>query len=456
MNLRQIQRVAVLLLLAGLLFASGCATMKSVTSAVVPDSDRPASKLSEAELREKLAAFYVEFINAMELATATAAARTDDLTLRQRLVGARLRAVRTCRQAVFQRQPMAAFVDTWSGFIQLDLFLGTAEARNAFGEALPVMQETVHKLNGDLEALGALFMKSNRLAEAKQKLEEFARAHPFSGQTAIVLPSSDDKVALPQLGWLFSIPLSPFRALEGVDQTAQAVQELTLVAQGFAQTANDMPRELAWQSELLLLQARREMSGLLDELDRKQTNTQATVRQLRGALSDASNVVARLDPTLTGVERTLKTLSEASGAVDATLKTYTQMVKDLYPPKTDAEKAKEAQEPPGRPFDILDYAKTAQGITEAASELRQVLVEFQKTVATNAVSLRLQEVESATQNALAKTETSTRQLVDHLARRALLVIAVFFVALLLYRIATLAVQKKWTTNRKTEAPSRTP
>lgn len=450
MNSQRLKSVAPLLLLISLALTGGCRALKPVTSAVVPGAQNAsASKLSETELREKLAAFYVQFVNAVETATATAASRTEDTALRERLVGARLRAVRTCRQAIFQREPMAAFVDTWSACLQLDLYLAGPGGRESFGEAQPVIHEAVRKIRGDIEMLGTLFLKTNQLAEAKQKLEEFARAHPFSPQTEVRLPSADSKVKVPQLGWLFNVPLSPFRALEGVDQTAQAVHELTFVAQGFAQTASDLPRELAWQSELLLMQARREVSGLVTELDRKQTNTQATLAQVRGALTDASNVVARLDPTLAGVERTLKAAADASGAIDATLKTYTQMMKDLFPPKTDAEKAREAAEPKGRPFDILDYAKTAEGVTAAASELKQILVEFQKTVATNAVSARLKEIEGTAQNAIAKTEASTRELANHLAWRAVLVIAAFFFALLLYRVAVMALQRK--AERRTSA-----
>lgn len=438
-------------LLAALAVACGCRGLKPVTSAVVPGSKSASdSKLSEAELHEKLGAFYVQFVNAIERATSIAATRTDDLELRQRLVAGRLRAVRTCRQAVFQRQALAAFVDTWSGCIQLDAHLDAPEGRAAYGPAQPMVHDAVRKLHADIEALGALFLKSNQLAVAKQKLEDFAREHPYTGQSEVQFPSGDEKVKIPQLGWLFSLPLSPFRALEGVDQTAQAVHELTFVAQDFAQTASDLPRELAWQAELLLLQARRETGGLLDELDRKQTNTQAMLQQVRGALTDASNIVARLDPTLAGVERTLKAVTDASATVDATLKTYTQMMKDLYPPKTDEEKAKEANKPPGRPFEILDYAKTAEGITGAASELRQILVEFQRTVGANALSARVKEIESSAQNAIEKTESSTRALADHLSRRAILIIAVFFGALLAYRLALLAVQKKWAANQQTK------
>ena len=402
------------ILAAVLVTNSGC---RAPSGAAAPGARvQSGSRLSQAELREKLAAFYVEFVNALESATENAAVQTKDLELRRRLIEGRIRAVRSCREMIFQRQPLAAFVDTWSLCIRLDSYFASDEGRQRFGDAQTLMLSATHRLRDDVTDLGKLFLKTNELAELKQKLEGFAREHPFSMQYEVAAPSRDALVAVSQFGWLLDLPLSPFRAFQGVDQTAQAVHELTFVAGEFAQSVSDMPRELAWQTELLLMHTRREVTGLLAELDERQTNTQSTLQHARLALADT--------------EHALKAATEMSRAVDATLKTYVQMMKDLYPPKPESERPKET---PGRPFDILDYARTAEQVSGTITNLQQLLLEFQRTMETNAITERIKEVQTSATAALTDAQTSARQLADHVTKRVIQVVAFLVLALLVYR-----------------------
>src|SRR5262249_34900076 len=154
----------------------------------------------------------------------------------------------------------AAFVDTWSLCLQVEIWLKSREGLDRFGEAHPAIVTAATSLRSEIEDLGKLFLKTNQLAEVKQKLEDYAQTHPFWAQREVMMPSRDAKGGTPQFGWLIDLPLSPFRAMQGVDQTAQAVNELTIVAADVAQTAQDLPREVAWETELLLLQTRREVT----------------------------------------------------------------------------------------------------------------------------------------------------------------------------------------------------
>jgi hypothetical protein len=107
-------------LLLALVCCFGCQVTRPIQRALVPARQKSyASKLSEVELRAKLATFYVDFVNTVEFASAEAASHVDDIEVRRRLIAGRVRAVRSCRQAIFQRQTMAAFVDTWSLCIQV-------------------------------------------------------------------------------------------------------------------------------------------------------------------------------------------------------------------------------------------------------------------------------------------------------------------------------------------------
>ncbi len=407
---------------------TGCKSSERAleTAGITAAKNPAASKLSQEELREKLGAFYVEFVNVVESATSDAAAKTQDLDLRRRLVSARIRAVRACRQTALQRQPMAAFVDTWSLCIQLEMYLNSAEGQTDFGEAQPRVVKAATDLRRDIENLGTLFLKPNELAKIEEMLSSFAREHPFTAASDVMLPSRDATVGMPQFGWLLNLPLTPFRALQGVDQTAAAVHELTIVASGFATTARDTPRELSWQMELLLIQLRREMEGMLAEADRKQTNTQVTLTQLRGVIADS--------------ERTLKAATDTSAAIESTLKTYLQMVKEIAAMNPKKEEAGPPKEP-ARPFDILDYARTAEDIGKTATNLTRLLVEVQRTVGANALTERIKETQESAVAAISEAQTSARSLANHIALLSGIVIVVFFVALTGYRLVTARAQR---------------
>src|SRR5215470_5416186 len=99
--------------LVALLLFTGCRTTKNLARSIIPGSNRGAeTRLTEAELRERLTAFYVKFADSVEAATFNASLKTDDLELQERLIHSRLRIVRLCRETVFQRRPQAAFLDT--------------------------------------------------------------------------------------------------------------------------------------------------------------------------------------------------------------------------------------------------------------------------------------------------------------------------------------------------------
>jgi hypothetical protein len=434
-------RAQIVLAIASLaLMAAGCKS-NPATSAIVPGSKSGyASKLSEAELRDKLAAFYVEFINSVESSTAMAALKTHDLALQERLIQGRLRVARACRQTVFQRNPMAAFIDTWSLCIQLEAHLESPEGQEVFGMTGGPMLDATRRLRQEIEDLGRLFLQPKELADVKQKLETFARAHPLTPQSDVVTPSADLATGIPEFGWLIELPLAPFRAFQGVDNTAAAVHEVAYVAAGISRTAADLPHEFAWQSELLLLQSHREIDQLLNELDQHQTNIQATVQQVRLTINDTKSVMTELDRSLTTGKETARAITEGANALNALPGNVTAMLQhihDLYPPDTNAPAT---NEPPGRPFDILDYARTAQEIAVAATNLTGLLVEARTTVGANELTERIKEAQTSAQATLVQA----RKLTNHLALLCGLLIVVFFGALFIYRLLVARMKRTGT------------
>src|SRR5262249_48638631 len=153
-----------------------------------------------------------------------------------------------------------------------------------------------------------------------------------------------------------------------------------------------------------------------------------------------NSVVTNLHPILNDAEHTLKAATDTSQAVDATLKTYTSMMKDLFPPKPPEVLAREATNQ-GRPFDILDYAQTAEQVGATTLKLQQLIIEIRKTLETNAVSERLQQVQASAQSTINEAQTSTRELTNHIAMLAVGIIVIFFICLFAYRLLAARFRK---------------
>ena len=100
-------------------------------------------------------------------------------------------------------------------------------------------------------------MSPVKLAETKTSLQEFVRNNPVGRNFEVVAPSDDPASGIPQFGWLVNLPFAPFHAMSGVNQTAQAVHEFTFVTDRFARNIEDLAKETAWETELLVLKTRR-------------------------------------------------------------------------------------------------------------------------------------------------------------------------------------------------------
>lgn len=418
---------------------AGCRVLRPLAAPFVPGTSKYASNFSEAELRDKLDSFYTDFAGSIDSAASAAAAGTADLALRQKIIQGKLRIVRDCRNAVSQRNPMAAFLDTWALCIQVQNYFETDPNANELGDLKAGFLQTERTLRDNIRDLGKLFLSPDRLAETERKLVEFARKNPLSPNRDIVQPSEDVKQGIPEFGWLLNLPLSPFRALEGVNETARSVRELTVVADRFTRNAQDLPRDAAWEGELLLLKTRSEMAEMLAQVDRQETNLVTALGQARLTMMEISNVLERVGPVASSCERTATAAAQAGAAWDATLKTYLQMMRELYPPKHEMPAS---TNPAARHFDILDYARTAEGIGAAASEVRQALVESQKLIREKELGARMGEVEGTAKAAIDRASTSATALVDHVFWRAVQLIGVALLAALIHRLVASRMQRK--------------
>jgi hypothetical protein len=210
---------------------------------------------------------------------------------------------------------------------------------------------------------------------------------------------------------VLTLPLAPFKALEGVDSGARAISNFNVTAEQFSLIVSQLPGQLRAEMELLLYDvedretvvrsvaameamsasaesASRSIEALPAELQKSLADSQGALQEANRALLTAKEVLV----PLTQVTDNLKLASDAWGTV----------------------LARDPNEPPSRPFDIEEWQSAAAQIGTSAEQLRALAVEI-------------------------NTLTGGTQLdaaVDHAAWRAAQLVGLFFGLLLVYRLVT--------------------
>ena len=228
---------------------------------------------------------------------------------------------------------------------------------------------------------------------------------------------------------MLELPLTPFRALEGVESGAGSIRDFNATARQFNDLLASLPQQTRWQLQLFLydLESRdslqRGVASLeqmaessqrfsaafehLPEATRRELTTflaesPQTQRDLRLTIASAADALARVDPLL-------HTLERVAGAVGGAGDSWAEVVREVKRERP-ADVAAAAR-PEGRPFDIADYERTARAVQGAAAEIRAALAEL-------------------------PSGSDWSPLVDQLFWRAVALMGVAFALLLTYRILT--------------------
>jgi len=226
--------------------------------------------------------------------------------------------------------------------------------------------------------------------------------------------------------WVTAIPLSPFRALAGVDEGAQGIREFNETALRISRIAQSMPTMLRWNIELLTLDLARQPSlesaiASLEAVSQSASQVSETAallpETLRQLLEEVNASGGNLAPLAASLER-------AAAEVGAAGTAWGELIGRFQREPEDPAAAAES-----RPFDIREWEQTAARIGTAAAELR-TLVESTRAIAG---SEELPAALEALTSRVEEVEQRSRSLVDLAALRGLQLIVAFFVLLFLYR-----------------------
>ena len=323
------------------------------------------------------------------------------------------------RQAAFRPDAQEAYVASLALASAQQHYLAAGDGVALFGDQQAIVVATATKLEQDVIGIGRAFLSERQLAQLQQQVDSLVTQHPMSGvfgADSLVQGFSDPSVRL-SFGWIFDLPMVPFRALSGVSDTAQAIHDFNETAREFTDTVNDLPHLTRWELELLLydaedldtteraLAAAESFSSSADRISNvADTLPEALGAQVSHRLEEARATIVELDGTLSRAEKMLVPLTHVADRVSEASAQWTTLLTEMRAGDGKSE---------GRPFDILEYEATATRVADASREVHSLVT------ALNGLD-----------------PTAAQAIIDRASWRAALLIGVFFAALVAYRFVT--------------------
>jgi len=330
--------------------------------------------------------------------------------------------------------------------------------RATFGAAVDLLIATHRELEASAWNLAAGVLKPGQRQELERLIAQWREQNPNERsigamhfrEFAASMESVTRSGRLNTASVFTLLHIDPFAGLDPTTVAIEQSRELAARAVAYAERA---PTLLRWQAELLALQlagqpealqiladASRasksmEQIGLTAEGLPTLVNTQRTeaIEQLlAGVAAERSAILKDLDAreaTIRGLlgetRQTLEAGTAMSNSLDATVKSLDAFMHYVSPPpKPGAPPA-----PAGKPFDVLDYGRTATDVAGMARELQTLLDSIDKSG-------------PALAKVGAETGENLKRVVDHAFWRGLVLILVLLVGSLVAALAYRALARR--------------
>lgn len=411
---------------------AGCNTVRRLTPGM-----SAAPQYSEQDLRSDLASLAAEFAAVVPAAADEITRQTSDRTILRRALEWKIGIVVTAQRVAFLPDVDRAFLGMVILSVGQRVHFTTGAAADSLGPLQPIAVQAAERLENEAFSIAQKLLTPKEVTRLRTEAEELIAESPGGVVTpqSMVTALSRAKSS-PDLAWVMSVPLAPFRALSGVSDTAQAINHFSETGRYFADTVAVLPQVTRWQLELILhdfedQETVRELVSRWGAMaESAQEFATATGRLPRDLREQASQLLAETGAEQEELRTTLAQLTSTAAQVGAAGSAWAGMLEELRALQGPADAAtagdQGAAPAPGRPFDIRDYESAAQQVKEAAAELRQTIGALHGLIGSSETA--------ATVSGLNGAITRGEALVDMVAWRAVLVLLAFFVLLVIYRV----------------------
>jgi hypothetical protein len=404
--------------------AFGCASL--------PGMRRAEPGLTEEELRQALASFSARFGSVVSNAGSLIRDETTDPLMRRRVLLWEIQLVPLVQESAFLPDPQEAFVAVNGVVVMQRRYLTEGDGAVIFGPQQPIAVEAARQLEEEFYEIGLLFLSEEEVAKLREDVETYSAGRVISGRDFTVANIQRETRKVRESGrfdWVINVPMSPFRALEGVGSGAAAIHDFNDTALRFSRIVEGLPQQMRWQTALLLydvesrdslIETLAALESFAESAERLASVAEGLPNDVEGLLGGSQGMLAEARETLRIAQSLVEPLRATAEQVNLAGASWGALFERDEQPDPDA-----------RPFDIREVESTARGIGEAAVELRGLTEELSVLLQSPGIDTTLGGVTSAVSSA----ESSGRSVVDHAAWRGLQLLLLGFVLLLAYRLA---------------------
>jgi len=391
-----------------LVLVEGCGPkgQRTIGSGVTPT----AGQISKQELREQLDKFR-EYYKATlrqvsnELNERVPSMRTEKTTLQMRA-----RMIQGLNAMLDNEDSIVAFIEVWALCTRFRMYLEEGEGSTLFGDAHEIARNGSKRLETEIERIGFIFLKDDVFEAARKNVMEFAHNNPIKGtfSNVIVYATEAQKGQPNPFLSVLKIPMTPFRAIEGVDRTASAIHHFSDTAERFSDIVAELPESSRWQLQLLLFdledanmtksflnslaqfsesssrleksvaklpaQLRGELTQFVEDIDSRQSNLQQTLQQAEKTSLAVNDTLEKLNQATSSFGAAAKDAAVTAQAWETTAKAAGEVVQE-YNKNRSSQKEKST-------FNIRDYHDTAVQTSQAANDIKALLSEIEDLMET--------------------------------------------------------------------------
>lgn len=392
---------------------------------------RADTALSEEELRQALGAFSARFASVVSGAGQRIRDATTDPEIRRRVLLWEIQLVPLVQESAFLPDPQEAFVAVNGVVVMQRRYLKEGDGATVFAEYQPIAIEAAERLEDEFYEVARLFLSDQEVVRLRAEVDAYSKQRAISGRDFTVANVHRQAREVRQSGrfdWVINVPMSPFRALEGVGSGAAAIHDFNDTALRFSRIVEGLPQQMRWQSSLLLydVESRESLIRVLSELESFAESARRLAAVAERLPADLETVLGGSEGMLAQAQQTLLSAERVVGPLRGTAE-QVALAGESWAPifERDGE-----PDPEARPFDIREYESAARSIGEAATELNGLAVELAALIESPGLATTLGGI-SAT---VAGAESGGRGVVDHAAWRGLQLLLLSFVLLLIYRL----------------------
>jgi methyl-accepting chemotaxis protein len=387
-----------------LLLPAGCGqkSQRTIGSGVTPTT----GQFSKQELGDQLDKFREYFKATLrqvanELNERVPSTRTEKTTLQMRA-----RMVQGLNAMLDNDDSIVAFIETWALCTRFRMYLEEGEGSALFGDAHQIALDASKRLEAEIQRISVIFLKKDVFEATRKNVIEFAHNNPIRGTFSnVIVYATEVQEGQPNPFLnVLKIPMTPFRAIEGVDRTASAIHQFSDTADRFSAIVAELPESSRWQLQLLLFdleeanmtksflsslsqlsessarlektaeklpeQIREQLTQFVEDVDKRQTALQETLQQAEKTSLALNDTLEKLDQTAGSFNAVAKDVTETAQAWENAAKATGEIVQEFNKIKPSPQEEKSS-------FDIKDYRDTAEQTSRAANDIKALLAEIE-------------------------------------------------------------------------------